>query len=303
MMPLAPESYLRPEIIRQVQRFDLKAKFVMEGFLSGLHGSPYKGFSVEFSEHRKYVRGDDVRTIDFKLWSRTNRYYVKQYEAETNLTGTLIVDVSGSMGYTGTPGGMSKLEYATYLAGAMAYLMVHQQDPVGLVTCGDKVNTYLKPKSKPSHLLSILKVLASTQPSGKTNFAENLHQIAEMIDHRGMVMIFSDLLDDAGESKVLDGLSHLRYRGHDVILFQIFDAAEANFPFTEFTRFEDIENNANSLTADPLALRPAYMSEMKAFLQRYKDECVKRHIDFVPIDTSFTFDKALMAYLQKRSRS
>jgi uncharacterized protein (DUF58 family) len=302
-MSLAPESYLKPEVIRQVQRFDLKAKFVMEGFLSGLHGSPFKGFSVEFSEHRKYVRGDDVRTIDFKLWSRTNRYYVKQYEAETNLTGTLIVDVSASMGYASKPGMLTKLEYATYLAGAMAYLMVHQQDPVGLITCGEKIANYLKPKSKPSHLLSILKVLAATKPAGKTRLAENLHQIAEMIDHRGMVFIFSDLLDEAGDAKVLDGLAHLRYRGHDVILFQIFDAAEANFPFSELTRFEDIEDDRNSLVADPLALRPAYMAELKAFLQHYKDECVKRHIDFVPIDTSATFDKALTAYLQLRTRA
>ncbi len=302
MAKFSAEAYLRPEIIRQVQRFDLKAKFVMEGFLSGLHGSPFKGFSVEFSEHRKYVRGDDVRSIDFKLWSRTNRYYVKQYEAETNLTGTLIVDVSASMGYAGKPGALTKLEYATYLAGAMAYLMVHQQDPVGLITCGDKIHNYLKPKSRPSHLLSILKVLSTTQPSGPTRLAENLHQIAEMIDHRGMVMIFSDLLDDAGEEKVLDALAHLRYRGHDVILFQIFDAAETQFPFTEFTRFEDIEDTSNTLTADPLSLRAAYLTEVKAFLQRYKDECIKRHIDFVPIDTSASFDKALMAYLQMRTR-
>jgi uncharacterized protein (DUF58 family) len=301
-MPLTPESYLRPDIIRQVQRFDLKAKFLMEGFLSGLHGSPFKGFSVEFSEHRKYVRGDDVRTIDFKLWSRTNRYYVKQYEAETNLTGTLVVDVSASMGYAGKANSLTKLEYATYLAGAMAYLMVHQQDPVALITCGEKVTGYLKPKSKPSHLLSILRILSETKPAGHTRLADNLHQIAEMIDHRGMVMIFSDLLDDAGEDKVLDGLAHLRYRGHDVILFQIFDAAEAQFPFTELMKFEDIEDTRSTLTADPLSIRQAYLQEIRAFLDRYRDECVKRRIDFVPIDTSNTFDKALMAYLQMRTR-
>lgn len=302
MPSLTPESYLRPDIIRQVQRFDLKAKFLMEGFLSGLHGSPFKGFSVEFSEHRKYVRGDDVRTIDWKLWSRTNRYYVKQYEAETNLTGTMVVDVSASMGYAGKPNSLTKLEYATYLAAAMSYLMVHQQDPVGLITCGEKIGGYLKPKSKPSHLLSILRILSETKPAGRTKLAENLHQIAEMIDHRGMVMIFSDLLDDAGEDRVLDGLAHLRYRGHDVILFQIFDAAEAQFPFTELMKFEDIEDTDITLTADPLSIRQAYLQELKAFLDRYRDECVKRRIDFVPVDTSATFDKALMAYLQLRTR-
>src|SRR6185436_958887 len=155
MAKLAPEAYLRPEIIRQVQRFDLKAKFLIEGFLSGLHSSPFKGFSVEFSEHRKYVRGDDVRAIDWKLWSRTNRYYVKQFEAETNLTGHLVMDVSASMGYSGTPGGITKLNYATYLAAAMAYMMIHQQDPVGLVTAGEAIKAFLRPKSKNSHLYSI----------------------------------------------------------------------------------------------------------------------------------------------------
>ena len=300
-MPVhSPESYLRPEVIQSVQRFDLKAKFLMEGFLSGLHSSPFKGFSVEFSEHRKYVRGDDVRTIDWKLWSRTNRYYVKQYEAETNLTGHLIVDVSASMGYAGAPHTVTKLEYATYLAGAMAYLMIHQQDPVGLATCGEKVEAFLKPKCKHSHLFAMLKVLAASRPSGATKLAENIHRVAEMIEHRGMVMIFSDLLDDAGEERVMDSLSHLRYRGHEVIVFQIFDAAEVQFPFSELTRFEDIEGIVEGVVADPIAIRSAYLSELKAFRERYRSECLKRNIDFVPIDTSTSFDKALLAYLQKR---
>ena len=301
MPSLAPEAYLRPEVIRQVRRFDLKAKFLMEGFLAGLHSSPFKGFSVEFSEHRKYVPGDDVRTIDWKLWSRTNRYYVKQYEAETNLTGYLVVDVSASMGYAGLSNAITKLEYATCLAGAMAYLMIHQQDPVGLVTCGETITNFLKPKSKSSHLFSILRVLAEMRPKGETKLADTLHKVAEMIDHRGMVMIFSDLLDDQGEDAIVDGLAHLRYRGHDVIVFQILDAAEAHFPFKELTRFEDIERHADTITADPLAIRTAYLAELGAFQQRLKDECTRRRIDFVPVDTSTSFDKALLAYLQMRT--
>jgi uncharacterized protein (DUF58 family) len=300
MAHLAPEAYLRPDIIRQVQRFDLKAKFLIEGFLSGLHSSPFKGFSVEFSEHRKYVRGDDVRTIDWKLWSRTNRYYVKQFEAETNLTGHLIVDVSASMGYSGSPDGITKLQYATFLAAAMAYMMVHQQDPVGLVTCGEGIRAFLRPKCKTTHLFSMLKILADSKPAGSTHLAENLHLAAEMIPHRGMVMIFSDLLDDAGEDKVLDALSHLRYRGHEVIVFQIFDSNEVNFPFTEVMRFDDMEGLSQSITADAPAIRSAYLAELQSFMQRFKDECVKRHVDFVPVDTSATFDKPLLAYLQKR---
>ncbi|MBE7462863.1 MAG: DUF58 domain-containing protein [Planctomycetes bacterium] len=299
MSTLAPEAYLRPEIIRQVQRFDLKAKFVMEGFLAGLHASPFKGFSVEFSEHRKYVPGDDIRSIDWKVWSRTNRYFVKQYEAETNLMGHLLVDVSASMGYSGPDAqALSKLEYATYLAGAMAYLMIHQQDPVGLVTFGSGLEAYLKPKSKPSHLLSILRVLSEARPKGPTGLAEQLHRIAEMIPHRGLVVLLTDLLDD--ETRVLDALSHLRYRGHDVIVFQIFSAAEAHFPFDELTRFEDVEEQEAAQVAEPTAIRTAYLEEVHAFLERYRTECTKRRVDFVPLDTSQSFDKALMAYLTRR---
>ncbi|MCZ7645873.1 MAG: DUF58 domain-containing protein [Planctomycetota bacterium] len=299
MPNLAPEAYLRPEVIRQVQRFDLKAKFVMEGFLAGLHASPFKGFSVEFSEHRKYVPGDDIRSIDWKVWSRTNRYYVKQYEAETNLTGHLLVDLSASMGYAGPEsGGLSKLEYATYLAGAMAYLMIHQQDPVGLVTFGSDLEAYLKPKSKPSHLLSILRVLGEAKPKGPTGLAANLHRIAEMIPHRGLVVLLSDMLDD--EEQVLEGLSHLRYRGHDAIVFQIFASAEANFPFEDLTRFEDLEEREAALTAEPASIRAAYLQEVRSFLERYRLECTRRRVDFVPVDTSQSFDRALMAYLTRR---
>jgi uncharacterized protein (DUF58 family) len=300
MQTLAPEAYLRPDVIQQVQRFDLKAKFLIEGFLSGLHSSPYKGFSVEFSEHRKYVRGDDFRAIDWKLWSRTNKYYVKQYEAETNLTGTLVVDVSASMGYAGPGQKITKLQYATYLAGALAYMMLHQQDPVGLATCDSDVRTFLPPRSKTSHLYSILKVLAETKPSGATKFAESLHRVAEMVKHRGLMILFSDLFDESGEQKMLDALSHLRYRGHDVIIFHVLDAAEAKFPFSELTRFEDVEGSPAVLVADPLAAREGYLKELERFRSYFKEECTKRRIDFIPVDTSVSFDKPLMAYLQKR---
>ncbi|HEY3322703.1 MAG TPA: DUF58 domain-containing protein [Planctomycetota bacterium] len=278
----------------------MKAKFLIEGFLAGLHRSPFKGFSVEFSEHRKYVRGDDLRLVDWKLWSRTNRYYVKQFEAETNLTAHLVVDVSESMNYAGHAGGLTKLQYATYLAGAMAYMMIHQQDPVGLFTCDDALRSVIRPRSKSSHLYAILKLLSETQPRGRTALASNLHQIAEMISHRGLVMIFSDLLDDAGEDKVLDALSHLRYRGHDVIVFQVFDAAETTFPFKDVMRFEDSERSGQQLVADAPAIRAGYLQEVRGFLDRYRSECLKRRIDFVPIDTSVSFDKPLLAYLQKR---
>jgi len=294
----APEAYLRPDVINQVQRFDLKAKFVMEGFLAGLHTSPFKGFSVEFSEHRRYVPGDDVRSIDWKVWSRTNRYYVKQYEAETNLTGHLLVDLSGSMSYTGPGASLSKLEYATYLAGALAYLMIGQQDPVGLVTFGQEVKAFLKAKSKRSHLYSILRVLSESKAEGPTGLAASLHQIAELIPHRGLVVLFSDLLDD--EAKAMDALAHLRYCGHDVILFHILDAAEAKFPFEHLTRFEDPEEQEPGLTADPPAIRASYLEEVERFIEHYREQCTRLRVDFISVDTSTTFDKALLAYLQRR---
>jgi len=299
MPVLAPEAYLNPEVIRNVQRFDLKARFVMEGFLAGLHKSPFKGFSVEFSDYRKYTPGDDIRTIDWKVWSRTNRYYVKQYEAETNLTGHLVVDLSASMGYASRPGAMTKLEYATYLAGAMAYMMVNQQDPVGLITFGKEVETYLKPKSKRSHLLSMLRVLSEAKPKGPTGLSVSLHHIAEMIPHRGLVMVFTDLLED-DEAKVQDAFSHLRYRGHDVIVFHIFEEAEARFTFDELTRFEDLEGSAESVTAEPAAIRAHYLKEVRDFLERYQADFVRKRIDFVHVDTATSFDKALVAYLQRR---
>lgn len=300
MPKLAPEAYLRPDIIQQVRRFDLKAKFLVEGFLAGLHRSPFKGFSVEFSEHRKYVRGDDVRTVDWKLWSRTNKYYVKQYEAETNVEVHLVVDVSASMGYAGPGGKITKLQYATYLAAAMAYLMIHQQDPVGLITCAEQIGTYLRPRCRSQHLYAILKLLAETTPGGQTRLAQNLHRIAGMIAHRGLVLVFSDLLDEAGEEQVVEALAHLRHQGHDVIVFQVFAAAEVQFPFKELMRFEDLEGALAPVTADPLAIRSVYRKEMEAFRERFRGECLKRRVDFAPVDTSTSFDKPLLAYLQKR---
>jgi uncharacterized protein (DUF58 family) len=298
MASLAPEAYLRPEVIRQIQRFDLKARFVMEGFLSGLHSSPFKGFSVEFSEHRRYVPGDDIRTVDWKVWSRTNRYYVKQYEAETNMTGHLLVDVSASMGYAGTKGGISKLEYATYLAGAMAYLMIHQQDPVGLITFDREIVDCVRPKSKPSHLLSILRVLSNAKPRRTTGLGTCLHRAAEMIPHRGLVVLLSDLLTN--EDEVLDAFAHLRYRGHDVVVFQILDAAEATFPFDQLTRFEDIEGVDSTVITEPASIRDQYLGALERFLERYRSECLRQRIDFVSVDTATGFDKALLAYLQRR---
>src|SRR5437762_1108588 len=214
------EKYLRPEVIRQVARLDLRAKFIVQGFLAGLHSSPFQGFSVEFSEHRKYTPGDDLKDLDWNVYAKTDKYYLKKFQAETNLTGYLVMDLSASMAYTYRQE-LTKFEYAICLAAALGYLMIHQQDPVGLVTFGTRIETSLPPRSKRAQLGTILGVLANLKPSGATEVAGGLHQLASMIRSKSLIMVFSDLLTDPGP--LMHSLHHLRHRGNEVILFHIVD--------------------------------------------------------------------------------
>ncbi len=294
-MPSA-EQYLQPEVLAKVARFDLKAKFIIEGFFSGLHRSPFKGFSAEFSDHRKYVPGDDIKDLDWKVYARTNKYYIKRFQAETNLECHLVVDASASMGY-GTRG-LTKLEYATYIAAALAFLVVSQQDTVGLITFDDAIRAVLQPKSKRKHIIRILKVLNATRPGRRAKVSELLHKVAGMIDKRGLVVVMSDLLDETAD--VIDAFAHLRYAGHDVIAFHILDAAEAQFPFSEARRFEDVETG-ETVVADAGSVRAGYLDALGQFIETYRTELYKHRVDFFNIDTSMSFDKALMAYLMKRS--
>ncbi|MFO7900652.1 MAG: DUF58 domain-containing protein [Planctomycetota bacterium] len=295
-MPSSAEQYLKPDVLAKVARFDLKAKFLIEGFFSGLHRSPFKGFSAEFSDHRKYVPGDDIKDLDWKVYARTNKYYIKQFEAETNMECYLVVDASASMGYGTT--GLTKLEYATYLAGALAFLVISQQDSVGLITFDDAIRALVDPKSKRKHIIRILKLLNDTQPGRQSKVSDLLHQAAGGIDHRGLVVVLSDLLDEPDD--VVEALGHLRFDGHDVIVFQILDAAEAHFPFTETRRFEDVESG-EKITADAGSIKAGYLQALSEFIETYRSELYKRRIDFFPMDTSMSFDRALMAYLMKRS--
>jgi uncharacterized protein (DUF58 family) len=290
------EQYLKPDVLARVARFDLKAKFLVEGFFTGLHRSPFKGFSSEFSDYRKYVAGDDTKDLDWKVYARTDKYYIKQFQAETNLECHLVVDASASMGY-GTAG-LTKVEYATYIAGALAYLVTGQQDTIGLVTFDDAIRAVLKPKSKRKHVIRILKILSETRPGRQARVSEQLHKVAGVIDRRGLLVILSDLLDDPDD--VLDAFAHLRYDGHDIIIIHILDAAEAKFPFSGARRFEDVETG-ETLTADAGSVRAGYLEALEAFVERYRAELQKRNIDFETVDTSMSFDKALMSYLLKRS--
>lgn len=290
------EKYLKPEVIRQIARLDLRAQFIVKGFLHGLHQSPFHGFSVEFSEHRKYTPGDDPKDIDWLVYAKTDKYYVKKFEAETNITGYLALDLSRSMGYTYRQE-LTKFDYAISLAAALCYLMIHQQDPVGLLTFDEKIRNSLAPKSRRTHLGDVLSILARSEPSGGTDVAASLVQIAAMLRHASLVMIFSDLLCDF--EPVMHALHRLRHRGHDVILFHVLDEAEAHFPFDGMVELEEPETGRR-LALDAAAFRGDYLAELEKFRDRYRRECFHAGIDYVALDTSMQFDRALTEYLASR---
>ena len=293
---MSVERYLKPDVIQTIKRLDLRAQFIIKGFMHGLHSSPLHGFSVEFSEHRKYTPGDDPADIDWNIYAKTDKYYVRKYEAETNLTGYLIIDTSRSMGYTYRQE-LNKFDYSVSLAAALAYLMIHQQDPVGLITFDEKIKTSLKPKSKRTQLGNILSLLANLTPSGKTDLATALNQTASMLRHASLVMVFSDLLDEPDD--IFRMLHRLRHAGHDVILFHVLDEAEVRFPFSGNVELEDPES-AENVQGNANALKSDYLEELELFRSRFARECSQARIDYVPLDTSMQFDKALLEYLQRR---
>lgn len=294
-MPAA-EQYLKPEVIRTVARLDLRARFIVEGFLSGLHASPFHGFSVEFSEHRRYAQGDDLKDIDWLVYAKTDRYYVKKYQAETNITGYLLMDLSESMGYT-LRQQLTKFDYGICLAAALAYLMVHQQDPVGLITFDEKIRHSLPPHSKRTQLGNILAILSKLKPTGPTEIAKNLRAIAAMIRHRSLIMLFSDLL--AEPQPIIDTLRQLRHRGHDVIVFHILDEAEVNFPFDGLCDFREPESG-ETLLIDADGMKADYLDAVQELCGNYRRECLAAGIDYVLLNTSMPFDKALLEYLSQR---
>ncbi len=292
----AVEQYLKPEVIRQISRLDLRAQFIVKGFLQGLHASPFHGFSVEFSEHRKYAQGDDPKDIDWLVYAKTDKHYVKKFEAETNITGYLVMDLSRSMAYTYRQQ-LSKFDYSICLAAALCYLMIHQQDPVGLITFDEAVRQCLPPRSKRTQLGNVLSLLANLKPSGNTDIAKSLIQIAAMLKHRSLVMIFSDLF--AEPEPVIAALRRLRHGGHDVILFNVLDEAEVRFPFDGMVEFVEPESH-EKLQIDAGSFRSDYLDEIEAFRGRYRRECFQNGIDYVPLDTSMQFDRALTEYLVSR---
>ncbi len=295
-MPTPVEKYLKPEVIQTVKRLDLRARFIVGGFMAGLHASPFHGFSVEFSEHRRYTQGDDPKDIDWLVFAKTDRYYVKKFQAETNITGYLLLDLSGSMGYTYRQP-LTKFDYAVSLAAALAYLMIGQQDPVGAVTFDTAIRESLPARSKRTQLGDMLGLLARAVPAGETDVAANLVRVAAMVRHRSLMMLFSDLLTDP--EPVLNALRRLRHAGHDVIVFHVLDEAEVGFPFKGAVDLVDPETGAN-MVLDADGLRNDYREAVGEFREVYRKECLAIGADYVPLDTGMAFDRALLEYLSMR---
>ena len=292
------QDFLSPEIVSRISRLDLIARLVVEGFITGLHKSPYHGFSAEFAEHRQYMAGDSLRYLDWKVYARSDRMYVKRFEEETNLKSHIILDMSGSMEFQ-SRGLVSKFRYASILASALAFLMIRQRDSVGLVTFSDAMKAYVPPRSMQSQLKEIIKTLSTSHPQGKTVTSEVLHTMAERISTRGLVILISDLVVNPGE--LIHGLKHFRHNGHEVLVFHVLDPMELSFDYSGETRFTDLETGAR-ITTQPWHIRENYLSLMKERLSSLVHSMHEISVDYARFTTDIPFDRALTEYLSKRKR-
>lgn len=295
-MSESPYTYFEPQKIGKLRNLSLLARTAVEGFISGLHRSPHRGFSVEFSEHREYTAGDDLRHLDWVAWGRSDRYYIKQYEQETNLRAHILLDISGSMGYRQN-GLSSKFVYGCYLAACLSYLMARQQDVVGLVAFDSKVRSRIAPGSTPAHLDRLFRTLEGLKVGKDTAVAPTLHELAGSLGKRGLLVIISDMYDD--QSEVMKALQHLVYKRHQIIVFHLMDPAELEFPFKKIMSFVDMETDER-IQVDPRYVREAYLQEIKAFVERYRHDCAERKIEYVLAPTDMPYDKMLLNYLSRR---
>jgi uncharacterized protein (DUF58 family) len=292
-------AFLDPAVVARLEHLDVRARLVVEGFIAGMHRSPFHGFSVEFAEHRPYMPGDPLKNLDWKVWARSDRYLVKQFTEETNLRCHLLIDLSGSMGFKSARASLTKIAYAQSLAAALAYLMLHQQDAVGALLFAEKPLSFVPARAVRSHLDVLLKTLAAAEPQGRTRLGPVLHELAERIKRRGLIVLCSDLMDRPEE--VLAGLQHFRHRHHEVIVFHILDPDEVEFPYTDTATFVDLET-AERLTTEPWEIAKRYREKLEAWSAFYQRNCRERRIDYVRLDTRTPFDRALLAYLEKRAR-
>ncbi len=297
MSTAAPTRFIRPEVLSRISNLELLARGVVEGFIVGLHRSPYKGFSSDFMEYRPYIPGDDTMHVDWKAWARTDRLYVKEFEDETNTHLQLLVDSSASMGYGSA--GVSKLEYALYLAASLGYMMIRQRDAVGFTLFDNDIVTQIPAKSTKGHLHNILREMDKARPGNKTSMDKPFHTLAERHRKRGILVIVSDFFGDI--DSILEGLQHFRFKGHNIILFQIMDPAEANFTFSDFIEFRDMETDEVMLVEAATA-REDYLARMGAFQERLRKECNLLNIDFTTLTTDQPLDFGLFNYLSARSR-
>jgi uncharacterized protein (DUF58 family) len=292
--------YLQPDVVSHLKGMELRARLVVEGFMAGLHKSPYHGFSVEFAEHRQYMPGDSIRNIDWKVYAKSDRYFVKEYEEETNLKSYILIDTSASMGYSSDEKNrINKLEYCSYLAASLTFLMLKQRDSVGVVGFDEHIHTYIPPKSVAGHLHVLLKQLDRLSASEKTNISDTLHQMADRIKRRGLIILMSDLFDDP--HKVFAGLKHFRHRKHEIIVFHVLDPRERDFSFPREAIFQDLETGER-ITTLPWQIRKSYKHELNSVFDEFSRECRMSNIDYHLIDTSVPYDHALLAYLNKRAR-
>lgn len=296
---------LPPEVTQMIGRLEFLARSAKEGTITGRHTSPHKGFSVEFAEHRQYVEGDDLRNLDWRVYGKSDRYYIKQFIEETNMRVTILVDASGSMDYAGDESTslaskekLTKFEYARYLASALSYLLIRQQDAVGLVTFADGIRKYLRPTAKPSQVRTILEELSNTEPGEDTRCAETFHEIAERIPSRGLVVIISDLFDDAEEIK--NALHHFRFKNHELVVFHLMAEEEITFPFEKFDDFRCLEVEGRRLNIDPSTIRASYLDRVKEHLKSIELACGQMEADYVPINTKTSVPEALFTYFSQR---
>ncbi|MDH3717534.1 MAG: DUF58 domain-containing protein [Planctomycetota bacterium] len=291
-------KYLDPQTLAKLQGLELRARHIVEGYVSGVHRSPYHGFSIEFAEHREYTPGDDLRYVDWKVFGRTDKFYLKQFEEETNLVSYLLLDTSESMQYQSDAAALSKLEYAKCIAASLAYLILQQQDSVGLITFDSEVRALVRASSQPSNLKQLIHVMEQSTAERKTATGPIFHDLAERLKKRGVVIILSDLFDDV--ASMLTGLKHFRHRRHDVIVFHVLDPAEEDFPFRQTTKFKGLEHLPEVVT-EPRSLRQAYQAEFEKFQQQVRTGCRAHNVDYVKIRTDQTLDVALSTYLADRT--
>jgi uncharacterized protein (DUF58 family) len=290
--------FLEPQALARVKNLSVVARGVVEGFISGLHSSPYKGFSVEFAEHREYTASDDPRHLDYRMLARTDRLYIKQYEEETNMRVQILLDTSGSMGYS-FDGKFSKLQYACYLTAVLSYLMTRQQDSVGLTTFDSQVHLDMPARSSPRHFNEMMRQLEALKPGSETDIAETLHKLANRFKRRCLIVLISDLYDDPDE--VLRALHHFRHRRHELIVFHVLDKAEIEFPFRDLIAFHDLETRQR-IQVDPTYVRDAYREQIEQFIASYRRACAESQIDYVLTDTTVPYDFMLSRYIARRNR-